>query len=187
MLGELVQTTRGEWITHPPTRCPNDHPFGSNRVLVGHQACLGHGGGHTTWTCRQCDETVFGPPMNTHCTALDGPPAYATHSEPSPQQIRESVIGNLGWRTGAALRQQRKRPSGAGESEGSPGLGGWRLPPHIRKAHWHRVRIVERDENSHAIGSREGIEGVDWHYELRWYPPTPVNADGGVAPTVRNP
>ena len=121
--------------------------------------------------------------MNTHCTALDGPPAYATHSEPSPQQIRESVIGNLGWRTGAALRQQRKRPSGAGESEGSPGLGGWRLPPHIRKAHWHRVRIVERDENSHAIGSREGIEGVDWHYELRWYPPTPVNADGGVAPT----
>ena len=23
MLGELVQTTTGKWITHPPTRCPN--------------------------------------------------------------------------------------------------------------------------------------------------------------------
>ena len=44
-----------------------------NQVLVGHQACLGHGGGHTTWTCRTCDQTVYGPPLNTHCTALDGP------------------------------------------------------------------------------------------------------------------
>jgi len=34
---------------------------------------LGHGGGHTTWTCRKCDQTVYGPPINTHCTALDGP------------------------------------------------------------------------------------------------------------------
>ncbi len=115
---------------------------------------------------------------------IDWPPAQQIAR---PQQIRDSVIGNLGWRTGAALRQQRKRPSGAGGAEGSAGLGGWRLPPHIRKAHWHRVRIVERDENGHAIGSREGVEGVDWHYELRWYPPTPVNADAGAAPTVRNP
>ena len=22
VLGELVQTTAGKWITHPPTRCP---------------------------------------------------------------------------------------------------------------------------------------------------------------------
>jgi hypothetical protein len=22
-----------------------------------------------------CDETVYGPPMNTHCTVLDGPAA----------------------------------------------------------------------------------------------------------------
>jgi hypothetical protein len=39
---------------------------------VGHQARLGHGGGHTTWTCRTCDQTVYGPPMNTHCTTLEG-------------------------------------------------------------------------------------------------------------------
>jgi hypothetical protein len=74
MLGELVQTTAGKWITHPPSRCPNGHPLGPNQVLVGHVACLGHGGGgHTTWHCRTCDAVVYGPPMNTHCTALAGP------------------------------------------------------------------------------------------------------------------
>jgi hypothetical protein len=40
------------------------------------QSCAGHDGGHTTWTCRTCDdETVHGPPLNTHCTALEGPAA----------------------------------------------------------------------------------------------------------------
>jgi hypothetical protein len=61
VLGELVQTTTGKWITHPPTGCPNGHTLGPNQVLVGHQACLGHGGGHTTWTCRTCDAVVYGP------------------------------------------------------------------------------------------------------------------------------
>jgi len=28
VLGELVQTTAGKWITHPPTRCPNGHALG---------------------------------------------------------------------------------------------------------------------------------------------------------------
>ena len=78
MLGELVQTTAGKWITHPPSRCPNGHALGANQVLVGHQACLGHGGGHTTWTCRTCDQTTFGPPLNTHCTTLDGPATVRT-------------------------------------------------------------------------------------------------------------
>jgi hypothetical protein len=36
VLGELVQTTAGKWITHPPSRCPNDHRLGPNQVLVGH-------------------------------------------------------------------------------------------------------------------------------------------------------
>jgi hypothetical protein len=26
VLGELVQTTAGEWIIHPPTRCPTETP-----------------------------------------------------------------------------------------------------------------------------------------------------------------
>jgi hypothetical protein len=65
VLGDLVQTTAGTWIIRPPTRCPNGHDFGAGRALVGYQACLGHGGGHTTWTCRTCDETVYGPALNT--------------------------------------------------------------------------------------------------------------------------
>ncbi len=64
-LADLVQTTVGKWITHPPSRCPIGHRLGPGEVLVGHQACLGHGGGHTTWTCRTCDQTVYGPPLNT--------------------------------------------------------------------------------------------------------------------------
>ena len=26
----------------------------------------------TTWTCCTCDETVYAPPLSTHCTCLDG-------------------------------------------------------------------------------------------------------------------
>src|SRR5262245_3725385 len=64
------------WITQPPTRCPNGHPRSPNQALVGHVACLGHGGGgHTSWHCRPCDTVLYGPPMNTHCTALEGPAA----------------------------------------------------------------------------------------------------------------
>ena len=44
MLGELVQTTAGKWITHPR----NGHTLGPNQVLVGQVACLGHGGGGHT-------------------------------------------------------------------------------------------------------------------------------------------
>src|SRR5262245_39158811 len=74
VLGDLVQTTDGKWITRPPRRCPNGHPLGPNQVLVGHVACLGHGGGgHTSWHCRACDAVVYGPPLNTRCTCLEGP------------------------------------------------------------------------------------------------------------------
>jgi hypothetical protein len=69
VLGELVQTAAGKWITHPPSRCPHGHTLGPQQVLVGHVACLGHsGGGHTSWHSRICDEVTYGPPVNTHCT-----------------------------------------------------------------------------------------------------------------------
>ena len=87
MLGELMQTTAGKWITHPPTRCPNGHTLGPGEVLVGHQACLGH----TTWTYRTCDQTVDGPPLNTDCTCLDGP-ASVRHFEP-PDASLTVVVG----------------------------------------------------------------------------------------------
>jgi hypothetical protein len=49
VLGELVWTTDGKWITQPPSRCPDGHQLGPGAVLAGHQACLGRGGGHTTF------------------------------------------------------------------------------------------------------------------------------------------
>jgi hypothetical protein len=57
VLGEMVQTTDGKWMTRPPTSCPNGHQLGPNQVLVG----------------RTCDAVVYGPALNKHCTALEGP------------------------------------------------------------------------------------------------------------------
>ena len=31
------------------------------------------GGGHTSWHCLTCDAVGYGPPLNTHSTALAGP------------------------------------------------------------------------------------------------------------------
>lgn len=101
-----------------------------------------------------------------------------------PQQLQHARIGHVGWRVGAALRNYRETHAAAGDGSGQ---SGWRLPPHIRKAHWHRVRVAERNEHGVIVGRRDGAQGIDWHYEPRWYPPTPVNADEGgrVAPAVR--
>jgi hypothetical protein len=73
-IGDLgVRSTNGQWMVLAPERYPNGHTLGANRSLVGHQACLGHGGGHTTWTCRQCDTVVYGAPQGSHCAMLSGP------------------------------------------------------------------------------------------------------------------
>jgi hypothetical protein len=72
-VGDLVRSTTDAWIVLAPQHCPNGHCFGPGKTLVGYAACAGHGGGHTTWTCRTCDTTVYGPPLNTHCATLDGP------------------------------------------------------------------------------------------------------------------
>jgi hypothetical protein len=79
--GQLVRATDGKWMTKLPARCPKGHSLGSNQVLVGHVACLGHGGGgHTTWHCRSCDAIVYGPPLNTqhslHSTERPGNRAH---------------------------------------------------------------------------------------------------------------
>lgn len=101
-----------------------------------------------------------------------------------PQQLMHARVGQLGWRVGSAVRRWRQE---SGVRRGEPGASGWRLPPHIRKAHWTRVRVAERDEQGIIIGDRLGTIHVDWHYEPRWIPPTPVNAGPGgkVAPAVR--
>jgi hypothetical protein len=46
-------------------------------------ACLGHGGGHTSWHCRACETVVYGPPLNTHCTTLEGPAAVRISTHPA--------------------------------------------------------------------------------------------------------
>jgi hypothetical protein len=77
MIGDLRLTRDGRWVTEPPTHCPNGHALGGGQVLVGHTACAGHGGGHVVWNCRTCEEMVYGPPLNTHCTVLDVPRSRA--------------------------------------------------------------------------------------------------------------
>ncbi|TXI56302.1 hypothetical protein [Mycolicibacterium mageritense] len=113
---------------------------------------------------------------------VDWPPAKQISR---PHQLKSTQIGNLGWRTGAALRNTRHPPASAIQDGPVIAPTGRRLPAHIRKAHWHRVRVAERNPAGKVVGSLHGTEGIDWHYELRWYPPTPVNADHGLNPTVR--
>lgn len=73
-VGELVQATDGRWIVYPPRECPNGHKLGPDRVLVGHQVCGGEDpGGHTTWTCLECDATIYAPPIGEVCLVLHGP------------------------------------------------------------------------------------------------------------------
>jgi len=96
VLGDLLQTTDGNGSPDHLVAARTGHPLGANQVLVGHQACLGHGGGHTTWTCRTCDQTVYGPPMNTHCTALEGPAAVRIST-------RRDEIPNVGRAPNPAL------------------------------------------------------------------------------------
>src|ERR1700716_2304635 len=70
--GQLIRAIDGTWMTKPPSRCPTRRLPDPNQVLVGHVACLGHGGGgHTSWHCRTCDAVLYGPPLNSHCTALE--------------------------------------------------------------------------------------------------------------------
>jgi hypothetical protein len=113
VLGELVQTAAGKWITHPPTRCPNGHPLGPSQVLVGHVACLGHGGGgHTSWHCPTCDAVLYGPPMNSHCTALEG--VYNPHGGATcrPSGSRRGCVRRRGGPRGVhgAVRSQPLLP-----------------------------------------------------------------------------
>lgn len=102
-----------------------------------------------------------------------------------PQQLERVDVTDVGWRVGAALRTHAAAASPAVPRAGQ-GAGGWHLPPHLRRAHWHRVRVAERDAAGNVVGDRSGAEGLDWHHEMRWYPPTVVNAkDGPPAPVVR--
>ncbi|OCB09211.1 hypothetical protein A5717_25890 [Mycolicibacterium porcinum] len=73
-VGDLVRCTDGTWMTLAPTHCPNGHPLGPRRELVGHAPCsCGVRGGHTSWQCQECDAVTYGPPLSAGCRPLDGP------------------------------------------------------------------------------------------------------------------
>jgi hypothetical protein len=55
--------------------------------MMADQSCAGHGGGHITLTCRTCHETEHGPPLNTHCTALEGPAAVRISTSATTQVL----------------------------------------------------------------------------------------------------
>jgi hypothetical protein len=94
VLGELVHTTAGKWITHPPSRCPNGHPLGPGEVLVGHQACLGTAAGtprgHAARAMRRSTGRRSTPSarrsMDRRPCASPATPAerLTAHSRPSP-------------------------------------------------------------------------------------------------------
>lgn len=102
-----------------------------------------------------------------------------------PSQLADAKVIDMGWRTGAALRMAT-RQAGAGTARSRD--GGWKLPPHMRRAHWARRRIATRNEAGVIIGDRQGLKDIDWHYELRWLAPTGVNIEAGdpVQPSVRS-
>ncbi len=67
-------TNHSREVDHPPTdTMPKRPPAWSWRGAGGHQACLGHSGGHTWCTCRTCDATVYGLALNSHFTPLAEP------------------------------------------------------------------------------------------------------------------
>ncbi|WP_207126833.1 hypothetical protein [Actinocatenispora comari] len=106
-----------------------------------------------------------------------------------PTQLTGVRLANVGWRVGENLRSWRRdappasREAGSGASR--PHAAVRALPPHIRRAHWHRVRVATRGDDGQIVGSTTGTYGVDWSYQMRWYPPTPVNVDSALSPVVR--
>lgn len=71
-VGDLVQTTSGAWVVRSPTHCANGHRLAPDRCLVGFAHCS-HGDGHTSWWCRECGDTVYGPPLIESCSLFNGP------------------------------------------------------------------------------------------------------------------
>ena len=71
-VGDLVLSTRGEWIVRPPQRCGNGHWLQPGRVLVGSMVCACGERRHLTWLC-ECGNTSYGPELGPDCTVMNGP------------------------------------------------------------------------------------------------------------------
>lgn len=62
-----------------PSRCPNGHALGPQRVLVGTQPCLCAGMPHRTWHCVTCTTVLVWPrcEYHPHWVPWDGEPDAA--------------------------------------------------------------------------------------------------------------
>src|ERR1700675_35299 len=98
------------WIIQPPMRCPNGHEFGPHRALVGSVACLGLGGGHTTWTCQQHATPVYrllGPSPQLSAPGLDARAMNRTTTPAgsiSAASTRDDGVDHTGRRQPCALK-----------------------------------------------------------------------------------
>jgi hypothetical protein len=69
-VGELVQSTTGEWMVRPPQHCLAGHRLPPGRMLVGNIACS-FCGRHTPAATAAWSPT--GPNLGDGCSLLDGP------------------------------------------------------------------------------------------------------------------
>jgi hypothetical protein len=74
-----------------------------------------------------------------------------------------------------------RRASGTG-----PDAESLRARPHEhpRRGHTRGVRVATRDTHGQIVGSVHGERGKDWHYSIRWVPPTLVNPGVGAVQAV---
>jgi hypothetical protein len=72
-VGELVQSTTGQWMIRPPTHCPAGHLLRPGRMLVGSIACSC--GRHLTWRC-ECGAVTYGPTIGDGCRLLNPSSAF---------------------------------------------------------------------------------------------------------------
>ena len=68
----------------------------------------GRGGGHTTWTCRVCDETVFGPPLIYAAVA-----ALLTAGRPADIALTDITKNNVRAASGVPTHHLSGRPPNA--------------------------------------------------------------------------
>lgn len=78
-------------ITRPPQSCPRGHRLRPGEMPVGHQPCSTCRGGHTTWTCLECGEVVYGPPLTAGCEILVG--SAAVHEARSSSNRNQAAVG----------------------------------------------------------------------------------------------
>ena len=91
--------------SHTPPHCTNGRRLGPGELLVGHQACLGDSGGHTSWTRRTPGSTIYSNSWWEHHHRLNRPPA-GIPTRPVSATRNGGAIGTD--RLGMARSQRRR-------------------------------------------------------------------------------